>query len=113
MSTDTIQEIELNIKEAKQVVETGKALERLRNNRDFKRLIADEYLHKEAVRLVHLKADINSQSAFSQESIIKQMDCIGSLTHFFQRIEHQAMLAGIAITNDEEEIDGIRTGEIQ
>lgn len=99
---EQIKSIELNIKQAQVLVENGNALERLRSNKDFKRVIMEGYFEKEAVRLVHLKSDVSMQSVASQESIVRQMDAIGSLNQYFQTVFHSASLASKAIAADEE-----------
>lgn len=112
MSTTEIQEIELNIKQARKIVELGEALERLRNNRDFKKVIQEGYFEQEAIRLVHLKADQAMQTAAFQESIIKQVDAIGALNQYFQTVFHRAGLAQKAITADEEMRDELLAEEL-
>lgn len=102
MTLKAVEEIELNIKEAQKIVDTGNSLERLLNNRDFKKVVLEGYFSEEAVRLVHLKADPSMQTPEKQESIIKQMDAIGSINSYFTTIKHKAMLASKAITADEE-----------
>jgi hypothetical protein len=100
--TDQLQEIDINIKQAQKIVEQGNALERLRNNVDFKRVISEGYFEQEAVRLVHLKSDPNMQSDERQKSILAQMDAIGSLNQYFQTVFHRASLASKAIEADEQ-----------
>lgn len=107
MSLETIQEIESSIKEAKKIVEMGKALERLMINQDFKKLIIAGYLEQEAVRLVRLKAQETMQTESSQKWIIKQIDSIGSLNEYFGEIRHQSLLAATSIINNEETRDEI------
>lgn len=107
MSNDTIQEIELNIVRAKKIVDLGNALERLQGNRDFKAIIQTGYFEQEAIRLVHLKASPNFQTSEKQQSIIQQMDAIGSLNQYFQTVFHQASLAIKAIESDEATRDEI------
>ena len=104
-NTQVIQDIELNIKQAKVLVDTGNALERLRNNRDFKEIINKGYFEQEAIRLVHLKGDPSMQTAEYQDSIIKQMDAIGALNQYFNTVFHRASLAEKAIASDEEARD--------
>lgn len=101
-NTQVIQDIELNIKQAQVLVDTGNALERLRNNRDFKMIISTGYFEQEAVRLVHLKGDPSMQTPEFQESIIKQIDAIAALNQYFQTVFHRAALAEKAIISDEE-----------
>jgi hypothetical protein len=112
MTQDTIQKIELNIANAKKIVDMGTALERLSNNRDFKKVIQEGYFEQEAIRLVHLKADPNFQTIERQQSIITQMDAIGSLVEFFQTIKQKASMASKAIDADEEARDEILAEEM-
>jgi len=104
-NTKVIQDIELNIKQAQMLVDTGNALERLRNNRDFNRIIETGYFKEEAVRLVHLKSDPSMQTTEYQESIVRQMDAIGALIQYFNTVYHRASLAEKAIEADEETRD--------
>lgn len=97
-----IEEIELNIQQAKTIVANGVALERLRNNRDFKKVIIEGYFEKEAIRLVHMKSDFNSQSAESQQDIDNDMIAIGRLSKYFNEVFRRADLASKAIESDEE-----------
>lgn len=107
MSTE-IREIELNIKEAQKMVDLNKALERLRSNRDFKKVIQECYLKDEAVRLVHLKADSNMQDEKSQAAIGRDIDAIGSLAQFLNFIPLQADMAQRAIDDGEAALDEMR-----
>lgn len=114
MSKSTeIQSIELNIQQAKKLVEFGLAVERLRSNRDFKTVISTGYFEDEAVRLVHLKADPNMQTDAYQLSIIKQMDAIGALAQFFQTVYQRANLAEKAIAADEEMITELLVEDVE
>lgn len=104
-NTQVIQDIELNIKQAQLLVDTGNALERLRSNRDFKQIIKAGYFEQEAIRLVHLKSDPSMQTEAMQDSIGKQMDAIGALNQYFQTVFHRASLAEKAIIADAETRD--------
>jgi len=99
---ELLAEIDLNIQEAKKVVEVGDSLERLRNNRDFKKVIQEGYFRDEAVRLVHLKSDPNFQTPERQQSILLQIDAIGSLDQYFRTLIHTAELAKKAVDAGEE-----------
>lgn len=103
--TETIQAIDANINEAKKIADAGDALERLRSNRDFKKVIMEGYFEQEAIRLVHLKADPNMQSPDSQKSIIAQMDAIGSLNQYFHAVYQKSQIAKKAVIADEEARD--------
>lgn len=112
MSNDTIQEIELNISHARKIVDVGDSFERLRNNRDFKKVIQEGYFEQEAIRLVHLKSDQNFQTPERQQSIVSQIDAIGALNQYFQTVFHKSALARKAIESDEETRDEILAEEI-
>lgn len=102
MSNQTLQAIEDNIKQARKIAEVGEALERLKNNRDFKRVVIEGYFEQEAIRLVHLKSDQNFQSPDMQKSIVAQIDAIGSVSQYFATVMHKASIARKAIESDEE-----------
>lgn len=102
MITDTIQEIDKNIKEAKKFVDLGNALERLKLNRDFQKVIQQGYFEQEAIRLVHLKADPTFQTPERQQSIITQMDAIGSLSEYFVTVAQKASIAARSIEDGEQ-----------
>lgn len=112
MSNATIQAIEENIKQARKFVEAGEALERLKGNRDFKKVLLEGYFEKEAIRLVHLKSDQNFQSPEMQKSIIGQIDAIGALSQYFSTVLHKAAIARKAITSDEEAREEILEEEL-
>ena len=101
MSNDAIQEIELSIKEAQKIVDLGAAVQRLASNRDFKKVVMEMYFEKEAVRLVHLKANPAMQDKERQEAIVKEMDAIGSFYQFLRTLEIQAEMAHRAIDDSE------------
>ena len=107
MSQDAVAEIEKNIKLAKERVDLGDSLERLRNNRDFKKVIQEGFFCDEAVRLVQLKADPAFQTAERQESIVKQIDAIGAQNQYFQMIYQMAHLARKAIESDQETLEEV------
>lgn len=111
MNINTVQAIEENIRQAKAIAGKGDALERLRQNRDFKAVILDGYFKEEAIRLVHLKADPSMQSPDMQKSIIAQMDAIGSLNQYFTAVNQQSSIARKAIAADEETRDEILAEE--
>lgn len=105
MSTDTITAIEGNIQKARAVLEFQAALERLRGNRDFKKVVLEGYFEQEAIRLVHLKSDQNMQSPVIQQSIVNQIDAIGQLSQFFATALQKASMASRQIEADQETIE--------
>jgi hypothetical protein len=107
MNDHTVQEIELSIKEANDLVKAANALDRLRKNRDFKLLIEDGYFKDEAVRLVGLKADPGVQQPEKQTKIIREIDAIGSFRNYLSTIYQRASWAEGAIEQAERELEEI------
>lgn len=112
-SLNTLQAIDKQIDQAKELVEFGKAMERLRSNREFKKVIIEGYLSDEAVRLVHLKADPGMQRLESQAAIIKQMDAIGSFASYMNTVMQQASLAEKAVETAEADKEDYLAGGIE
>lgn len=108
---DDIKELEDNIKRATEMVNLGKAVDRLRNSPDFKEVILKGYFEREAVRLVHLKADPSMQTPERQASIISQMDSIGALSSHLNTIIVMADRAAQAIDADTTTMTEILEGD--
>ena len=107
MSTAELQQLESNIKLAQKIVDMGDALDRLRNNRDFKKVIGEGYFEQEAIRLVHLMSDGNMQSPEIQQSIHKQMIAVGMFREFLETLTTRANMARRAVEVDEATRDEI------
>lgn len=112
MSTQQIEAIEKSIARAKVDIEIGQALERLKRNQDFKKIVLDGYFRDEAIRLVHLKSDPNMTSPEAQRSIVSQMDAIGTLSSYFNTAMQRAALALKTLTADEEMRDELLQEEL-
>jgi hypothetical protein len=107
MSSEMIKQLEQNIEASKKLIETNTALQRLFENRDFKKVILENYFKDESVRLVHLKASPTMQTEQHQKAILGSMDAIGALLQYFTIIEQQARLARRSIDEDEATRDEI------
>lgn len=112
MSTDTINAIERNMEKAKVVLDFSAALERLRSNRDFKKVVLEGYFEQEAIRLVHLKSDPNMQSPNAQQSIAGQIDAIGQLSQFFSTALQKASMASRQMEADQETLEELAAEEL-
>lgn len=99
-----VREIEQDIRKSEEAIEFGKALERLRDNKDFKLIIEQAYLRDEAVRLVHLRADPAMESPLKQAAIIRDIDAIGSLVGFLRNIESSTSRAFSKLEQDRAEL---------
>jgi len=109
--TQDIQQIEVNIAQAKEAVALGECLARLSKNRDFKKLIETRYFKDEAHRLVMLKAAPSMQDEKNQAEIVKDMDGIGSLFQFFCAIQGEAGQMAHSIKVDQAMIDELAASE--
>lgn len=91
MNSDAaIKELDHRIKESKRTIDLGQSLDRLLNNRDFKKIIIDGYLREEAIRLVNVKQEPQVQSQAAQDSIIRQIDAIGCFHDYLREVSRQA-----------------------
>ena len=107
-----VQRIEQNIRQAKEIVEFDKALQRLTENRDFQKVIQEGYFKAEAIRLVHLKADPSMQTPERQASVIAQMDAIGGLVSYLRTVSAAASMAMKAVESDEATLEEIAAEEL-
>lgn len=111
MSSEILEAIDRSIKQSQATIELGNALNRLRSNKDFKKIIVEGYFEKEAIRLVHLKADPSMQSAASQHSITQQMDAIGSFSQYLDLMLRHADMATKQLADDESTREEMVNGE--
>jgi hypothetical protein len=95
-------EIERQIKDSQEDLEMGKALQRLKMNPDFKRLILEGYLTEEAVRLVHLKANPSMAAPDKQVATIRDIDAIGSFYQFLHVVGFKGRQAETSIEQAEQ-----------
>jgi len=102
MSSIELEQLDNSIKQAKQLIELGDALNRLRGNRDFKKIVLEGYFENEAIRLVHLRSDPNMQSADRQKAINVQLDSVGTFAQYLQTIAIQAAMASRGLDADEQ-----------
>ena len=99
----TIEDIQIQLEDARTIIREADALERLFHNPDFNTVIRDGYFKNEPARLVEMKGTPAMSSEVNQQAIIKQMDGIGSLQQYF----YARFLTGDMAR------DAIRDGELQ
>lgn len=97
-------QIEITMEQAKECIAMAASLERLHKNRDFKKLITECYFKDEPARLVGLKADPHMTSEEKQQSILKDIDAIGTLQQFFRAIYQRGAWAESALKQGEAEL---------
>jgi hypothetical protein len=97
--------LEDNIRLSREFVALGASLKRLESNKDFLAVIKSGYFEKEAIRLVHLKADPSMQTPERQQSVISQIDAIGNLAGYFRTVVFNADQAERNIAADEQTVE--------
>lgn len=112
MANPQIAEIERNIKAGKAIAELGKALDRLRVNKDFKKVITEGYLEQEAIRLVHLKADPNFQTPERKAFVLASIDAIGGLVQYLNTVGQRADMADNSVAADERALEEVLAEEL-
>ena len=85
MSIQEIQQVELSIEQAKEMIAQADSVERLYKNRDFKKVILEGYFEKEPVRLVKAKANPALATEETQNRIDKEIIGIGILEQYFYK----------------------------
>jgi len=112
MSNETVKAIEANIEKSRKFLDMEHSLSRLRENKDFKKVIIEGYFQQEAIRLVQLKADPNMQTPQMQAAILKDIDSIGSLGKYFDTVVAMGQRAKVAIDDGEEALAEIAAEEL-
>ncbi len=101
-------QIELSIDQAKEFMDKSEALKRLERNDDFKKLILEGYLEKEAVRLVGLLMDSEMQGDLEKDLINKELFGISSLRLFLRNVHLIAAQMQNQVARSEEVLEELR-----
>jgi hypothetical protein len=111
--SNAVEEIQVDIEDAKLAVEKADQLDRLHQNADFKALIVDGYFKSQAADLVQQKAYPSFQTPEIQAAISRSIDAIGELQQYFSGIFQQGMLQEEAIRQAQNELaDMAEAGEL-
>lgn len=100
----TVEEIQVDIEQAREALNTADTLNRLMKHKDFIEVIRDGYFKEEAYRLVELKAAPQMQGDVSQKAITQAIDAIGGLQQHFNKIWVLGEQARSLIENAEQEL---------
>lgn len=95
-----IQEVELSIRQAEEIVERADAFQRLQDNKDFQIVIEKGYFVDEAKRAVLLRADPNAQKPEQQAQINNVITAIGGLFQYFHTIVRLGNSAQVSLMED-------------
>jgi len=95
-----LQQIEVSIESAKEVIALLDTFKRLENNKDFNKIILDGYFKDEASRLVLLKSDPSMDDDKSQKALDNAIISVGGLRQYFSQIYQMGMIAERSLEQD-------------
>jgi len=101
-----LHQIEIDIETAKFEIELQECYLRLKDNKDFKKLIEEVYFATYATNLVMLRADSNLPED-ARERTLRSIDGIGQFKSFLIDIVRAGNQARAAIQRDEQERESI------
>lgn len=108
-----LEEIDKAIEDSKETIETAEALLRLKKNKDFKKVILDNYFVDHVSNLVQIKANVGAQDKQSQKYIENQLNAVGHLGQFLEMILATGVNAQESLESHEAERDYyLQEGEI-
>lgn len=106
-----IEQMEVSLEHAKELVERKRQAEKLGSNREFKKLILDGYCQQEAARLVSLSGD--PQMKEHRDEIFADIEAIGRFQAFLRTTIQIGRQAEAEIADYEFEIDALRNEEFE
>lgn len=101
-----IQEVELSIEHARELIARKEAVERLFSNKDFKTIIETGYFKDEASRLVLLSADVQMRD--HEDQIKKEINSISCLNTYLRTIVQMGQMAAEELRDYQEALDEMR-----
>lgn len=105
-----MQEIEINIEQAKEAIELFDCLNRLRENNDFKKLIEEGYFKDEACRLVLIRGEDSMKEV--KDDILRDIDGIASFHAYLRQVYASGFRAKDAMAEMEATRDEIAQEEL-
>ena len=111
MSQQEIEQIEVTIEQAMEIIDRGRAIERLEMNPDFRRLVLDGYFADEAARLTHLLSDPVTIMQGHQDLVKNDLMSIGGFKRYLMTIRHLAAQAERDVNDARNEMEYIRVEE--
>lgn len=107
---NTTKELEHALKVAKHQASVGEKLAKLKSNREFKALITDGYLKKEALRLTSLCG--SSNMAGQRDEIFLALQAVSKLQSYLDQLAAEAERAKDLIPDLEEELHEVFRTEV-
>ena len=97
-----MQEIQIDIEDAKKAIRLGELVTRLENEPDFIELITEGYFRDDAARVVMLKADKEFQTADKQEKLDRDIMGISVFGEYLRTKKLLGIMAQDAMAEYEE-----------
>jgi hypothetical protein len=112
MNSTELESIDVTIEQAEQAVALAESLQRLGENKDFKKLIHENYFKEEPVRLVLLKAVPQMAGDNEQKSIDIAITGIGAFRQYLSTVYMLGNQAQKALQDSLEERENILAGQV-
>jgi hypothetical protein len=110
MSQSEIEELELSIEHAKEIVERGKMAEKLSTIPEFKKLVLDGYFVNEAARLALLYSDSNLSNE-GREAVARELNGPGAFKRYLSTMVQMGHIAQRELREHMETLDEVREEE--
>ncbi|MDA3807072.1 MAG: hypothetical protein PF440_04080 [Thiomicrorhabdus sp.] len=94
--------IEVTIEDAKNMVSAQESLERLRKNKDFKKVFLKMYLEDEAARLTSCLSAPNFASEEAQADLLNQLRSISMVGQYMQILNQTGIIAKESLSDYEQ-----------
>ncbi|MEA2037023.1 MAG: hypothetical protein U9O94_05915 [Nanoarchaeota archaeon] len=98
-----LQEIEISIEKAKELIKKKEVCERLLANKDYKEIIKEGFFEKNAARLVRLRSDITLDEQ-ERAAVLRDIDGTGTLIGYI----HMILAMGESAENSLSEKEAVR-----
>lgn len=111
MSQSQIEEVELSIEHAKEIIARGAMAERLSHNPDFKKLVLEGYFVSEAARLALLFSDPNISDEI-RDAVGRELMGPGTFKRYLSTMVQMGHIAQRELGEHMETLDEIREEEL-
>lgn len=111
-ATQAIEEVELGLDHAKELVATKQKTEKLIRNKEFQLIVDKGYFNDEAVRLTHLVSDPTISDEM-RVGVQRDLESIGAFKRFLQTKISMGIAAENSIEAYENDLEHLRLEEIQ
>lgn len=113
MSNADIAPIERDITNYKADIKLLEALNRLEKNKDYITIIGKGYLETEALRLVKIRTEPDTQAEHQQRNILRDIDAIAALNSYLIQIRRDADIAAQSLQRSEDTLEALLIEEAQ